>query len=173
LLLSERSPLNAVYKEPTSYIAEVRERKIIFNEAAKTLTEKSWPTPYPKYEAAEPATPTKVLLLKGLRRTVQEGKEVPIFRYYRYYKSTDPIPTGDTTTPYGEIYPTPMLASELSNKEELKLVTKVAVSFTLAPEGNEGVFAKGYRPIAFEDSAILRLAPAAETERNFTCTEKP
>ncbi len=172
LFLSERSPLNAVYKEPTASLAEVRERKIIFNKATGTLTEKSWVAPYPSYEAAEPTTPTTVLLLKGVKRTTQEGKEVPVFRYYRYYKSSDPIPTGDTTTPYGELYPTPMTTTELANKEELKAVTKVAVSFTLAPEGNEGVFAKGYRPIAFEDSAILRLAPASEAERNFTCTEK-
>jgi prepilin-type N-terminal cleavage/methylation domain-containing protein len=172
LFLSERSPLNATYKEPTSSLAEVRERKIVFNKVTGTLVEKSWPTPYPKYEASEPSTPTTQLLLKGVKRTVQEGKEVPIFRYYRYYKSSDAIPTGDTTTPYGELYPTPMQPTELANKEELKAVTKVAVSFTLAPEGNEGVFAKGYRPIPFEDSAILRLAPASEAERNFTCTEK-
>jgi prepilin-type N-terminal cleavage/methylation domain-containing protein len=173
IFLSERSPLNAKYQEPTSSLNEVRERKIIFNKAAGTLTEKSWPTLLAsKYEATEPATPTTQLLLKGVKRMVQEGKEVPIFRYYRYYKSSDAIPTGDTTTPYGELYPTPMQSTELSIKEELKAVTKVAVGFTLTPEGNEGVFAKGYRPIAFEDSAILRLAPASEAERNFTCTEK-
>ena len=170
-LLSERSLLNK-YNEPASSPTEVRERKIVFNSAAKTLTEKSWPTLSPKFEASEPATPTTLLLLKGVRRTVQEGKEVPIFRYYRYYKSGDTIPTGDTTLPYGELNPTPLASAAMACKTETERVAKVAVSFTLAPEGNEGVFAKGYRPIAFEDSAILRLAPASEAERNFTCTEK-
>ena len=100
VFLSERSPLNATYKEPSASLAEVRERKIIFNKAAGTLTEKSWPTQLSNgYQATEPATPTTVLLLKGVKRTVQEGAEVPIFRYYRYYKSTDQLPTGDTTMP--------------------------------------------------------------------------
>jgi prepilin-type N-terminal cleavage/methylation domain-containing protein len=173
VFLSERSPLNSPYKEPTSSLGEVRERKIVFNKATGTLTEKSWPTLLEKnYVAAEPATPTTQLLLKGVKRTVQGGKELPIFSYYRYYKTGDTIPTGDTTLPFGELNPKSLGATEMAKETETERVAKVAVSFTLAPEGNEGVFAKGYRPIAFEDAAILRLAPASEAERNFTCTEK-
>jgi prepilin-type N-terminal cleavage/methylation domain-containing protein len=173
LFLSERSPLNTLYKEPTSTLPEVRERKIVFNKAAGTLIEKSWPTLLTnKYVATEPTSPTTELLLKGVKPTVEEGKAVPIFRYYRYYQSTDQLPSGDTTMPYGELNPEPIPSSKLTTTAQTMVVAKVAVSFTLAPEGNESVFAKGYRPIAFEDSAILRLAPASESERNFSCTER-
>jgi prepilin-type N-terminal cleavage/methylation domain-containing protein len=174
LFLSERSPLNATYNEPTSLLNEVRERRIVFNSATQTLTEKSWPTlSENNYEATEPAKPTTQLLLKGVKRTIQGGKELPIFSYFRYYKTGDTIPTGDTSLPFGEVNPKSLGTTELALSAEASRVAKVAVSFTLTPEGSEGVFAKGYRPIAFEDSAILRLAPASEAEHNFTCTEKP
>jgi hypothetical protein len=45
-------------------------------------------------------------------------------------------------------------------------VAKVNVSFTLTPEGSEGIIAKGGQPVALEDSAVLRFTPASEEAAN-------
>ena len=49
----------------------------------------------------------------------------------------------------------------------------MTVSFTLAPEGKESVSFNDDRPVALEDSAVLRLAPSSEKPRpNLPCSEK-
>jgi prepilin-type N-terminal cleavage/methylation domain-containing protein len=166
--ISETSPVN-VESQPTSSLATVHLRKIIFSEAKETLIEKSWLSKgtAPKYEFKETETPTETLLLKGIKKT----GITPIFQYYRYYQSTDTIPTGHSSIPYGELYPTPLVVPLV--EKEAERVAKVTVAFTLDPEGKESIFAKGYRPVNLEDSAVFSLEPSSESvsDPNFPCNE--
>jgi prepilin-type N-terminal cleavage/methylation domain-containing protein len=102
-------------------------------------------------------------LLKGVRQTTES---TPIFRYYRYYHKADATPV------YGEVDPTPITPL---TKEEAEELTKVTVSFTLAPEGKESSTFKNDRPVAFEDSALFRLSPpsTASEHINAPCSEQP
>jgi prepilin-type N-terminal cleavage/methylation domain-containing protein len=102
-------------------------------------------------------------LLTGVRQTTES---TPIFRYYRYYHKADATPV------YGEIDPTPITPL---TKEEAEELSKVTVSFTLAPEGKESSTFNHDRPVAFEDSALFRLsAPSTAAEHiNAPCSEQP
>jgi Tfp pilus assembly protein PilV len=127
--------------------------------ATGSLTEKSWPaagTP-PGYTFNEAATPTKALLLTGVKQSQTEEatpKPIPVFRYFRYYK------TGDSEPAFGSLNP-----AELGtlNSEESQRVVKVAVNFTVTPEVAEGKGLGNGRPLPLEDTVILRLTPASES----------
>ncbi|HEY5193652.1 MAG TPA: prepilin-type N-terminal cleavage/methylation domain-containing protein [Solirubrobacteraceae bacterium] len=176
--VSETSGENA-HGEPTSSLPTIRLREVIYTEASGkkegTLTENSWPSTGvpPKYEFNEAETPTKRTLLTGIKRTEGEKKElIKIFRYYRYYKTTDTKPT------LGELDPTELVinskASTSVQKEEAAQIAKVAVSFTAVPEGKENkedTSLGNGRPVALEDSAILRLSPSSEESNNLPCAE--
>jgi prepilin-type N-terminal cleavage/methylation domain-containing protein len=168
--ISETSPVNSE-NQPTSTLSTVHLRKIVFNETKETLTEKSWISKgtAPKYEFKETETPAERLLLKGVKKT----GSTPIFQYYRYYESGDSIPTGHTSIPYGEFKSKALEESELTSETTAAKVAKVTVTFTLDPEGKESVFAKGYRPINLEDSAVFSLEPSSEnaSDPNFPCNE--
>lgn len=156
----------------TANSTNVELHEVIFTApAGKTtgsLTMKSWPGSGtgPEYTFNEAATPTKRLLLTGVKQSQTEEATptaIPVFRYYRYYKS------GDASPVYGVLNP-----SELAtlSSEESKRVVKVAVNFTVIPEGTE---TKGFgqdRPLPFEDTAILRLTPASESSSlpNLPCS---
>jgi len=164
--VSETSPLNA-YKEPTSELATVRLHEIIYTKeigtTQGTFTENSWPSygTAPGYKFHnETETPQKRLLLKG----VKETGTTPVFQYFRYYK------TGDPGAKLGQLYPTSVPPE--NNEIEAEKIAKVTISFTLAPEGKEGIGFAHDRPIALEDSAILRLATASEASgnENLACT---
>jgi prepilin-type N-terminal cleavage/methylation domain-containing protein len=134
-----------------------------------TLVENYWKSTSasvaPKYLFNEASTPTTVRLLIGIRQTTNSAEEpIPIFQYYRYYNSHDSSPE------YGEIDPSPLSASKLT-EEEGKTVAKVTIDFTLAPEGKEASSLGSGRPVAFEDSAILRLAPSSTSSEvtNLPC----
>jgi prepilin-type N-terminal cleavage/methylation domain-containing protein len=165
--ISESSPLNT-FKEPVSSLSTVRLREIVYTPASGktegTLTEKSWPSTgtSPNYVFNENAAPTERKLLTGVTQTASE----PVFRYYRYYRE------GDTGAKLGQINPNPV-AVPLEKELESEIVSKVTVSFTLAPEGQESAFAKGDRAVALEDSAILRLAPSSEASSNpnYPCSQ--
>jgi hypothetical protein len=141
--------------------------------ATGSLTEKSWPssgTP-PEYTFNEAATPTKMLLLTGVKQSQTETptpEPIPVFRYYRYYRA------GDAEPVYGSLNPTSLNPTEIATltTEESKRVVKVAVNFTVIPEGTE---TKGFgndRPLPFENTAILRLTPASESSTlpNLPCS---
>jgi prepilin-type N-terminal cleavage/methylation domain-containing protein len=111
-------------------------------------------------------------LLNGIQQT-KYGSEAatPVFRYYRYYHEGDPPPQGQSVTPYGEIDPEYI---KTLTSTEVPNVTKVTMSFTLAPEGKEAVSFNHDRPVALEDSTIFRLAPSSEaaSNPNSPCSEK-
>ena len=168
--ISETSPVNSE-NQPTSSLSTVHLRKIIFSN--EKLIEKSWLSKGStsntlNYEFTESETPKEITLLKGVKETEVGGKKLPIFQYYRYYQSTDTIPTGHS---YGEMNPTPM--SVPFTETEATKVAKVTVAFTLDPEGKESLFAKGYRPVNLEDSAVFSLEPSSENsaDPNFPCNE--
>lgn len=135
-----------------------------------TLVEKSWASTAssvaPNYVFNEAATPKTTRLLTGIRQTKtgEKGKEtaVPVFQYYRYYTEADK----PEASKYGELNPTSFGASKLT-EEEAEAIAKVTISFTLAPEGKEASTFGAGRPVAFEDSAIMRLAPSS-TEPSVT-----
>jgi prepilin-type N-terminal cleavage/methylation domain-containing protein len=174
--ISEYSPLNSEKEPtPTSELATVRLHRILYTPPTEkfqgTLIEESWPstgTP-PHYKFNESETPTKVKLLNNIQQSLnKEGKLIPVFKYYRYYNEKDHEPT------YGQIDPTALnlpSSSPLTEKEA-KNVTKVAISFSLGPEGSESATFANDRAVALEDSAIFRLAPSSETasESNLPCT---
>jgi prepilin-type N-terminal cleavage/methylation domain-containing protein len=137
-----------------------------------TLTEKTYESTggtAPNYTwSAIPTTTTQ--LLTGIQQTKYASEPaIPVFQYYRYYRAGDTLPNGDTTTPYGEFDP---VAIKNPTSLEAAYITKVTVSFTVAPEGKEAVSFNHDRPVALEDSATFRLAPASETIDNLPCSEK-
>jgi type II secretory pathway component PulJ len=109
-------------------------------------------------------------LLTGVQQSESGGKAVPVFRYYRYYQSTDALPEGAKTTPYAEFYPTPLSNTAMEKSEESKSVAKVTVSFTMAPEGAKYTTFGNDRPIPLEDSVVFRLVPSSEAIHNLPCT---
>jgi prepilin-type N-terminal cleavage/methylation domain-containing protein len=126
-----------------------------------TLTERSWTSTAasvaPNYLFNEAATPKTTRLLNGIRQSQNEKKEsVPMFQYYRYYTEADK----PEASRYGELNPTPLGSTKLT-EEQAEAIAKVTISFTLAPEGKEASTFGGGRPVAFEDSAIMRLAPSS------------
>jgi prepilin-type N-terminal cleavage/methylation domain-containing protein len=125
----------------------------------------------PKYTWS--SSPTTTTLLSSVRQT-QFGSETPtaVFQYFRYYQSTDSIPTGDTSIPYGELNPKPI--NEVKTAAEAEDITKVTVSFTVAPAGHEVVSFNHDRPVPLENSVLFRLAPSSESSSNpnLPCTEK-
>jgi prepilin-type N-terminal cleavage/methylation domain-containing protein len=173
--VSAMSGLNSE-KEPvaTLPLSTVRLHEIIYNGANHTLVEKTWAAKgtkkgeYTFNNLTETATETK--LLSGVNQT----GATPIFRYYRYYLSTDPSPALghlDETEPISDEH----MALEKTEKEETtteaEKVAKVTVGFTLSPEGHESIIAKGGQPVVLEDSAVLRFTPAAETSGNEPCAQ--
>jgi prepilin-type N-terminal cleavage/methylation domain-containing protein len=116
------------------------------------------------------ATPkSTVTLLTGVKNSESNGETIPVFRYYRYYKATDSLPTGHTTIPYQEIYPTPLSKATLEKKEEAEAVVKITVNFTAVPEGVEPATFNHDRAIPLEDSAVFRNATASEISYNGPC----
>jgi len=174
--VSETSAENE-YGEPSAALPTIRLHEVVYTAGSGktegTLTEKSWASKGvpPNYEFNEKETPTKRTLLTGIQKTENSKKElVPVFRYYRYYKETD------SKAVLGELDPTPVVsgAEKLNEKEALD-VAKVNVSFTAVPEGKENKLNTefgGGRPVALEDSAILRLSPSSEeNSSNLPCAE--
>jgi prepilin-type N-terminal cleavage/methylation domain-containing protein len=174
--ISESSPLNKETEPiPTSELATVKLHRILYTpptgKIAGTLVEESWPnitsSKAPKYKFNESETPAKIKLLNDVQQLVnKEGKEIPIFQYYRYYDEKDHEPV------YGQLNPSPTAVALPLEQEEAKNVTKVTISFSLGPEGSENATFANDRAVALEDSAIFRLAPASETagEANTACT---
>jgi prepilin-type N-terminal cleavage/methylation domain-containing protein len=170
--VSETSAENE-HGEPSAALPTIRLHEIVYTAASGktegTLTEKSWPSTgvAPKYEFNEKETPTKRTLLTGVGQTETSKKEtLPIFRYYRYYRE------GDSKAVLGELDPTP-IAGTLSTSEAPD-VAKVSVDFTAVPEGKENKVNTelgGGRPVALEDSAILRLSSSSEEASNLPCAE--
>ncbi|MGO9319302.1 MAG: PilW family protein [Solirubrobacteraceae bacterium] len=157
--------------------SQIEEHEIVYTPpktgAVGTLVEKSWPSstftagPPPSY-TWNTASETKMKLLTGVKQSVTEEapvESIPVFRYYRYYDSSDASPK------YGAINPTP-IGVPLTEADAARVV-KVAVSFTVTPEGTEASAFNHDRPAPFEDSAILRLTPASEssTVTNSPCGE--
>jgi type II secretory pathway pseudopilin PulG len=166
-----------------SALSSVREHEIIY-EAAKGATKGklventylSIPPPTgkeaPEYSFSTKSSTTRKLLT-GVVQSEKGGKAIPVFQYYRYYQTGDTLPTGHTTIPYGELYPTPLSNTELGEEgkaEKVEKVVKVTVTFTLAPEGAEIATFNRDRPIPLEDSVVFRLAPAAESSSNLPCS---
>jgi type II secretory pathway pseudopilin PulG len=154
-----------------SALTTVHEHKIIYSSTKGTLIEESYKSIAPPSGGVAPnytfpTAHTTTTLLTGIKRSVSSGKEIPIFRYYRYYQKGDSIPTGDTSLPYGELNPTALSKTSLEKEAEAENVAKVTVSFTLAPEGKESATFNHDRPVPLEDSAIFRLSPSSESSSN-------
>jgi Tfp pilus assembly protein PilV len=160
----------------TANSTNVELHEVIFTapagKATGSLTEKSWPGTGtgPAYTFNEAATPTKQLLLTGVKQSQTEEATptaIPVFRYYRYYA------TGDASPVYGALNPTELtpLSTTLSSEESTRVV-KVAVNITVTPEGTETKGVINDRALPFEDTALLRLTPASESSslRNLPCS---
>jgi prepilin-type N-terminal cleavage/methylation domain-containing protein len=170
--ISETSAENE-HGEPSAALPTIRLHEVVYTAGSGkiegTLTENSWASKGipPNYEFNEKETSTKRTLLTGLQKTENSAKEIiPIFRYYRYYREAD------SKAVLGELDPTPM-SGEITT--EAPDVAKVNVNFTAVPEGKENKINKSFgggRPVALEDSAILRLAPSSEeNSTNLPCAE--
>jgi Tfp pilus assembly protein PilW len=176
--VSETSEVNK-YGEPSASLPTIRLHEVVYTPASGkaegTLTEKSWPSTGvpPKYEFNEKATPTTRTLITGIKQSENEKKElIKIFRYYRYYKSTDSKPTLGELNPAEYVLNTK--ASTTEQKEEAAQIAKVTVTMTAVPEGKENkenTSLGNGRPVALEDSAILRLSPSSEEAGNLPCAE--
>jgi type II secretory pathway pseudopilin PulG len=173
LFISETSPLNK-NSEPVSSLSTVKLHKVTYTPASGktegTLTEKSWSSTgtTPNYVFNQKEAPTEQKLLTGVKQTEVAKKLVPIFQYYRYYRE------GDTKPSYGQLNPTSITPG---NETEAEEIAKVSVSLTLVPEGKENkenTSLGNDRPVALEDSAILRLAPSSEASSspNLPCTQQ-
>ncbi len=174
--VSETSAENE-HGEPSAALSTIKLHEIIYTAGSGkiegTLTEKSWTSKGvpPAYEFNEKETPTTRTLLTGIEQTENAKKEIlPVFRYYRYYRETD------SKAVLGELDPTPVVSGSEKLKESEALgIAKVNVNFTALPEGKENRINTGLgggRPVALEDSAILRLSPSSEESgSNLPCAE--
>jgi hypothetical protein len=143
--------------------------------AQGTLVEKVWrseKSTAPPYKFNEAATPTTTRLLTGVSPTTDPvtNEPVPVFRYYSYWEQ------GEPGAVLGELNPTPLkgaLLPEALSEAQAEEVAKVSVSFTLAPEGAEAASFNHDRPVALEDSAVLRLTPASSAAgvTNLPCSQ--
>jgi prepilin-type N-terminal cleavage/methylation domain-containing protein len=172
--VSETSPENK-YGEPSAALTTVKLHEIIYTPGSGkiegTLTENSWSstnTTLSGYTFNEKETPIKRKLLTGIKQTENGKKElVPIFRYYRYYRE------GDAEPKYGQLNPNEFVINTKESakvqEEQAKQIAKVSISYTISPEGSENkentTFGKD-RPVALEDSAVLRLESASEESKN-------
>jgi prepilin-type N-terminal cleavage/methylation domain-containing protein len=173
--VSETSGVNG-NNEPLAELSTVKLHEIIYTAASGTtegtLIEKSWPSYGRSTTSTNSAflfhntteTPTETRLLKGIKQT----ESTPLFRYFRFYRETDP------EAKLGQIYPVPLTATQLNEAEEVKNVVKITLAFTLAPEGKESLAFGRDRAVALEDSAIMRLATSEEAaeSNNFPCTQQ-
>jgi prepilin-type N-terminal cleavage/methylation domain-containing protein len=167
--ISETSPLRPATEEPTSELASVRLHEIIYKAASGstegTLVEKSWPSygSPPSYSFnSEKEKPFERTLLKGVKQT----GVVPVFQYYRYYNSTDTEPK------LGQLYSKSVPPEKTA--AEAEQIVKVTITFTLAPEGKQTSAFGADQPVALEDSATFRLAPASESSSanpNLSCSQ--
>jgi prepilin-type N-terminal cleavage/methylation domain-containing protein len=174
--VSETSAQNE-HGEPSAALPTIKLHEVIYTAGSGktegTLTEKSWTSKGvpPTYEFNEKETPTTRTLLTGVEQTENAKKEIlPVFRYYRYYRETD------SKAVLGELDPTPVISGvEKLNEKEALSVAKVNVNFTALPEGKENKINTqlgGGRPVALEDSAILRLSTSSEaSSSNLPCAE--
>ncbi len=142
-------------------------REVVYSEAAGTLVETAYPSTSTVNSNGEykfASTGTSTTLLKGIRQTKEVGggeTKRPIFQYYRYYQKTDFEPK------YGNLNEVPVeIKGTLATEAEVENLTKVTISFTLAPEGKEASTFGKDRPVAFEDSALFRLASPSEAPNN-------
>jgi prepilin-type N-terminal cleavage/methylation domain-containing protein len=159
-----------------SALTTVQKHELIYTPASGstegTITEKTYnseSTSVPPNYTWSSTAASNTKLLKGVRETTYQGKSKPVFQYYRYYQSSDTNPV------YGELETSPLtVPSGGFTKAEAAYITKVTVSFTLAPEGKESVGFNHDRPIVLEDSALFRLAPSSESSSNpnLPCSEK-
>jgi len=157
--------------EPSFITVDLHE--IIFSHEKETLIENTYVSTNKEPPYTFPTTPASTTtLLTGVKESQGEEGLVHIFRYYRYYISTDPPPTGSTTVPYGELNPTALSFKALEKESETKNVAKVTMSFTLAPTGKESATFNHDRPVPLEDSVVFRLAPSSElsTTTNLPCS---
>jgi prepilin-type N-terminal cleavage/methylation domain-containing protein len=178
--ISETSPLNT-NGEPVSALQTVGLHEITYTPASGknqgTLTERTWPdtgtakspTGKPTYVFNTAAKPSEHKLLIGVQQSTRVNhagvsENIPIFRYYRYYKESD------TEATLGTLDPSEMTAS---TEEESENIAKVTMSFTLAPEGHEYTAFGNDRPVALEDSAVFRLETSSEAAgtANLPCTQ--
>jgi prepilin-type N-terminal cleavage/methylation domain-containing protein len=148
-----------------STFSTVHEHELIFTEptASKrgTLVEKTYVSTggtSPNYTFSTTPSST-TLLVTG----VEKSEKTPVFQYFRYYKD------GDPEAVYGQIDPNRISQASLS-KEASEGVAKVTLTFTVAPEGKELATFNHDRPVALEDSAVFRLAPASESSDNVPCS---
>lgn len=170
--VSETSAENE-HGEPSAALPTIKLHEVVYTAGSgKTegaLTEKSWTSEgtSPNYKFNEKETPTKRILLTGVEQTETAKKEIlPVFRYYRYYRETD------SKAILGELDPNAMTGK--LTEETAPQVAKVNVNFTAVPEGKENKINTGLgggRPVALEDSAILRLSPSSEASSNSPCAE--
>jgi prepilin-type N-terminal cleavage/methylation domain-containing protein len=165
--ISETSTLNEQHA-PVSSLSTVKLHEIEYVPATSSLVERLRPSsgisPAFTFNESETPEPTSHTLLTNVTPT----KSTAIFRYYRYWEESD---TGfKASEDAGKLNPTPLIPATAI---EAEAIAAVVVSFTLAPEGRAGAYAEGDRPVALEDSAILRLAPSSEASglSNEPCTE--
>lgn len=171
--VSEDSAENE-HSEPSAALPTITLHEVVYTAGSGktegTLTEKSWPSTGvpPSYLFNEKETPTKRTLLTGLQQTENAKKElVPVFQYYRYYRASD------SKAVLGVLDPT-SITGEITSTSEASNIAKVSMNFTAVPEGKENKINTelgGGRPVALEDSAILRLSPASEETSNSPCAE--
>jgi prepilin-type N-terminal cleavage/methylation domain-containing protein len=108
------------------------------------------------------STPTSQQTLIDTVSQSQSGEPpttVPIFQYFRYYRSSDPGAV------LGEINPKPM-STPLSS-EDAQATAEVTVSFTANP--TTGQTSNG-RAADLSDSVLLRFNPTSETSNNAACS---
>jgi type II secretory pathway component PulJ len=108
--------------------------------------------PAPNWEFSKVANSKQVLLTNVTKSLNGEGKEIPIFQYYKY--------EGTELTKLAE---SPLSAAGA------EATAAISVSFTSAPEsGNVGKI-KGDRTVDLTDTAVLRFSPTSAIGTNRPC----
>jgi Tfp pilus assembly protein PilW len=153
--------INAYSNEATIPISSVAKHQVIWNKAAGTLTDKSYPATggsWPKYTfsgTASPAAGTR--LASNIAESQEKGTGVPIFEYFKYSTSSS-SPT-ETLTPLSTINPE-ALKVPLGEKDA-EATASVLVRFTAYPSDSNTASDRG---VDLRNQVTLAMsAPSSET----------
>jgi type II secretory pathway pseudopilin PulG len=123
-------------------IPNARKDKIVWNEAAKTLTDYTYASnggTWPKFTFSETATPAAGVRIGEKISQVEpkSGEKVPIFQYYAYATKSSTSPTAPSTT----LEETPLTVPLSTATAET--AASVLISFRTSPTNGKGELGKG------------------------------
>lgn len=151
---SELLFVNAYSEEAVIPKSQFNKQKIVWNKAAETLTDYSYPAvkeiSWPNFEYSGTASPaTGVVLARNVTQTETGGKKVPVFQYFAYTAESSESATAGLST-----LSTKPLEVPLTEKTA-PTAASVEITFNAGPnEGTTAIGAQGKGVSAGEQTQV-------------------